>query len=181
MVPTKNPQDEEAGQLSIFDDPYEAALENSGPLHRAHLCLDCGQAGAIELPRYGDGIFCMIDCRDSYHLKNYNKIFHGDIPKLNIKDIERSEVIFPATNSSAEPYVATESLDPDLPAGPSPAASIVSLKRALYGHPYSPDALDCDSDFDSQCDASSDVTKTDDGGHNVHPTTLLPRSEERSV
>ena len=57
----------------------------SSLLQAAYKCLDCGQTGATHLPRYGDGMFCMIDCRDSYHLKNYNKIFHGDIPKLNIQ------------------------------------------------------------------------------------------------
>ena len=88
MIPTKNPQEEDLNELSIFDDPYAAAIN---PETRPVLqCIDCGQNGAVPVPRYGDGEFCNVDCRDSHHLKNYNQIFHGDIPTVNIKDIKKA-------------------------------------------------------------------------------------------
>ena len=146
MIPTKNPQEEDLNDLSIFYDPYTAAIN---PETRPVLqCLDCGQNGAVHLPRYGDGDFCNIDCRDNYHLTHYNEIFHGDIPKPNITDIKKVSETFAAIDSPTGHFIAAAVIDPN-----EPQAEAES---------------DAESHRSASTDVSSDVTRTDDG-MNVEP------------
>jgi hypothetical protein len=144
MIPTKNPQEEDLNDLSIFHDPYLAAINpETRPILK---CLDCGQDGAVHLERYGDGDFCNIDCRDCYHLKNYNKIFHGDVPNLDIKDIKKVPKTFAAIDSPTGHFIAAAVPDQNEP---------------------SADA-ESNAEMNGSQSEESDVTKTDDG-MNVDP------------
>ena len=59
MIPTRNPQEEDINDLSMYHDPYEAATD---PETRLVLqCIKCNQNGAVHLPRYGDGEFCHLE------------------------------------------------------------------------------------------------------------------------
>ena len=88
MIPRKNPQEEDLNDLSIYRDPYEAAID---PEVRPTLeCIACDAHGAVHLPRYGDGIFSHLSCRMEHHLKNFNKIFHGIIPTVNTDRVKKT-------------------------------------------------------------------------------------------
>jgi hypothetical protein len=47
MIPTMNPQQEDQNDLSIYNDPYEAAVGKGPGLQ----CIECKQNGAVHLPR----------------------------------------------------------------------------------------------------------------------------------